>query len=162
MNEQAHPDEYLRKQAWDYFQVHASQRLTTFNFYIVISSLITTALFATLQKDYRVPQVGAVPGLFLIFFSFVFWKLDERNRELVRIGEAALRSFESASEPKDDSQEPHVAKVFSREEHETNQKRLQARLAPWNRFFSYSACFRWIFWGFSLVGAIGALVALST
>jgi len=30
-------EEELRKQAWDFFQIQTSQRLTTFNFYITIS-----------------------------------------------------------------------------------------------------------------------------
>ena len=36
-------DSYLRKQAWDYFNVHASQRLAIFNFYVVLSSLTMTS-----------------------------------------------------------------------------------------------------------------------
>jgi len=78
------PDEAIRKQAWDCFQMHSSQRLTTFNFYIVISSVITTALISTFQKDYKVPLLGIPIGLLLSFFSFIFWKLDSRNRSLLK------------------------------------------------------------------------------
>jgi len=38
---------YLREQAWNYFVLHASQRMTIFNFYLVSSSLIASAYFAS-------------------------------------------------------------------------------------------------------------------
>lgn len=72
----------LRDYVWNYFQVHAAQRLTTFNFYIALSTAVTTGLFATLSQAFRVPLLGVVLGILLITFSFVFWKLDHRNREL--------------------------------------------------------------------------------
>ena len=30
-------DDYLHQQAWDYFALHAQQRLTTVNFYLVVA-----------------------------------------------------------------------------------------------------------------------------
>ena len=45
------PDDFLRKQAWDYFVLHAGQRLTVFNFYIVISSVTATAYFSSFKID---------------------------------------------------------------------------------------------------------------
>ena len=48
-------DEELRKQAWDYFQLQAGQRLTTFNFYIAISSLLTTGLATSFKADIGLP-----------------------------------------------------------------------------------------------------------
>jgi hypothetical protein len=112
----------LRKQAWDYFQLHASQRLTTFNFYIVISSLLTTGLLGTFQKDYKTPFLGAGLGALLTFLSFVFWKLDERNKLLIKNAESALRHFESLVAPAPGS-EPHVTQLFLREEWVTDKTR---------------------------------------
>jgi hypothetical protein len=43
-------DDPLRKQAWDYVALHAQQRLTTLNFYIVLSSALTAAIVASFRK----------------------------------------------------------------------------------------------------------------
>ncbi|HYJ92297.1 MAG TPA: hypothetical protein VEV84_13385 [Pyrinomonadaceae bacterium] len=82
----------FRQQAWDYFAIHASQRLTTFNFYLVIATLLTTGILASFQKQYEIRFAGIVLGLLLLIFSFVFWKLDQRNKHLIRHAEKALHS----------------------------------------------------------------------
>lgn len=109
----------LRKQAWDYFHLHSAQRLTTFNFYLGLSTATTATLFLTFQKDYRVPSVGIVLSLLLLIFSFVFWKLDGRNRELIKLSEEALKFFEEKSGLPDEDGKPHKAKLFLREAHIT-------------------------------------------
>ncbi len=81
MEEPVIPEDALRKQAWDYFAMHSNQRLTTFNFYIIISSVIMSALFTTLQDNYQVPRVGLALGVLLSFFSFIFWTVDNRNKQ---------------------------------------------------------------------------------
>lgn len=148
----------LRKHAWDYFQLHAAQRLTTFNFYIVISSVVSTAMVASFQKGLRMRHIGLIPGVFLVVLSLVFWRLDERNRTLIGVGERALKYFESQSSLQGEEIAPHVANVFLREEFETglaNRERFS-----WLRYWSYSKCFRAIFIFFSLIGAVGALSSL--
>jgi hypothetical protein len=153
------PDETLRKQAWDYFQMHSSQRLATFNFYIVISSVITTALFSTFQKDYKVPLLSITLGLLLSFFSFIFWKLDSRNKQLIKGAEAALRYFESTSEIKDSDNVPHVAKIFLQEDWATNQRKETRSILPWKSHYSYSKSFNKVFLAFTIIGLIGATLS---
>lgn len=155
--------DFLRNQAWNYFKVHAAQRLTTFNFYIVISALLSTALVTTFHKDYQSPWLGFVIGCFLPLLSLVFWKLDERNRELVQGAEAALIYFENQTEYADSSNGPHIAKIFSREAYETQIKKNRAMNATslWDRHFSYSDCFKWIFGSFATLGVLGALASLN-
>ena len=85
----------LRKQAWDFFQMQASQRLTTFNFYIALSSLLSGGLAANLKAQDGIQFVSILLGLLLVLFSFVFWKLDQRNRDLIKSAEDALKFFES-------------------------------------------------------------------
>jgi hypothetical protein len=155
-------DEPLRKQAWDYFQMHSGQRLTTFNFfYIVISSVITTALFSTFQKDYQVPQLGIALGLLLSFFSFVFWMVDHRNKQLIKGAESALMFFESLSGLADTGSEPHITKIFLREEYETKAMRGHRSVAPWKRHYSYSDSFNLVFLAFGAVGVLGVIVTAS-
>lgn len=161
MNENQINNNFLQKQAWDYFQLHAAQRLTTFNFYIVISSVIITALFSTFQKDYQFYGVGVILGLLLIFISFIFWKLDGRNKELIKMAEVALRFFEADIKIQDSVNELHIAKIFSRENYETNKKRSKnKKYICWANHFSYSDCFNLVFSCFTLVGILGIFIGL--
>lgn len=159
MSNEPTPNEALRKQAWDYFQMHSSQRLTTFNFYIVISSVIATALFSTFQKDYKVPSLGVFLGLLMVLFSYIFWKLDVRNKQLIKGAEAALKYFEGISELEDKDGMPHIAKLFQHEEYETNKRKDNNSMFPWKSFYSYSNSINRIFLAFAIVGLIGAVVA---
>lgn len=151
--------EAARKQAWDYFQMHSSQRLTTFNFYIVISSVVTTALFSTFQKDYKVPVLGIPLGLLLILFSYIFWKLDLRNKQLIKGAEAALKYFESTWAFEDKESEPHIAKIFQHEEFATQKRKDSNSALPWKSYYSYSKSFNIIFLGFAVVGLVGIVIA---
>jgi hypothetical protein len=45
-----------RDYAWSYFQLHANQRMTSFNFFVVIAALLTTGLARSLENDF-----GCVP-----------------------------------------------------------------------------------------------------
>jgi hypothetical protein len=154
------PIETLRKQAWDYFQLHASQRLTTFNFYIVLSSVITTGLVSTFQKDYKLPYAGIVLGFLLSLFSFIFWKLDSRNKELIKHAEAALRSFETKAQLEDVEGIPDEMKIFSREKYFTDKSKKNNSWWPSRRHLSYSSCFGGVFLCFGLVGIIGLITTI--
>ncbi len=152
-------DEPLRKQAWDYFHMHSGQRLTTFNFYIVISSVITTGLVATFQKDYQLPRLGIALGLLLSFFSFIFWKVDSRNRQLIKGAEEALIFFEKASGFEDTNGVPHVAKIFLREGYGTSQRRAGKSTLPWKKHYSYTTSLNLVFLAFALIGLLGGIIA---
>lgn len=145
--------ELMRNHAWSYFQLHAQQRLTTFNFYIVLSSVLTAGLFAALQKD----DMGLVPaaiGLLLGIISFVFAKLDGRNKQLIRNGERALQSLEQdwlATWPEEVL--PSGVDVFSCDERTVRAAR--AKDTVWsvrNRHWSFSDCFGMAFWGLGTLG----------
>lgn len=158
MNEsEAHKE--LCQRAWDYFEMHAAQRLTTFNFYVVLSSVIATSLFTILPSS-QASRVGWLLGLLLIFFSFVFWKLDSRNKGLIKGAEAAIKYFERNSDLKDDGGEPHVAKIFLREEFMTSKRRRKKSIFFWRNYLSYSNCFNIIFIGFGLAGLAGVVLSL--
>lgn len=148
-------DAALQKQAWDYFALHASQRMTVFNFYIVLSALTTTSYVASFDSHSDLAPLRIALATLLCLFAFVFWKLDERTRRLVKIGEEALKHFEGVS-PADD-----FAKVFTREEAETSMKRsIRGGWNLWHRLLSYSDCFRLIFAVFFLAGVVELTVSL--
>ena len=124
-------EEGLRKQAWDFFQMQAGQRLTTFNFYIALSSLLSTGLATCFKSDINMPYLGITFGFLLMFFSFIFWKLDERNSDLIKGAEETLKFFERQVDIADVDAMPHIAMRFVREEFETSQKKANRTWCFW-------------------------------
>lgn len=153
-------DDDLRKQAWDFFQMQAGQRLTTFNFYIAISSLLSGGLVASFRTDFTVPYLGALLGVLLTLFSFVFWKLDCRNRDLIKSAEETLKYFEAQFQLPDEAGKPHRAKRFTREQHDSDERKAENSWRLWRNQYSYSTCFRLVFLLFAAVGLLGALYSV--
>ena len=157
-NDGGSPHRDLLDYAWNYFQLHANQRLTTFNFYIALSSLVTTGLVASFHKDIRVPSLGIALGLLLIAITLIFWRLDRRNRDLVHNGEKALKLLEERLS--NEIAGGDVLKLFANEEEETNDKHAARkgfkRLDP----YTFSNCFHRVFWAFGFVGLVGFIIGL--
>lgn len=153
-------DEDLRKQAWDFFETQAGHRLTSFNYYIALSSLLSGGLAASFRDDVRIPFVGLLLGMLLVLFAFVFWKLDGRNRELIRSAEEALRFFESQASSAPEHGTPHVTTRFLREEHDTRARRAANSWRVWRNHYTYSDCFNVVFATFALVGLVGAACSI--
>ena len=151
----------LEDRAWQAFAAHAGQRLTTFNFYLVLSSLLITAMAATFQKDFRLPYLGAVVGALLAFMSYLFWRLDKRNRELIKLSESALKHFEAAISPVDSTQPYHPAAFFLRDDYETGPKKAASKWY-WRKHYSYANILDRVYLTFAVVGLVGAAIALYT
>src|SRR5438128_12537956 len=63
-----------REYAWRYFSLHADQRLKTFNFYLILVTVILSGVLAFV-KDAKVPLLAAIPVILLLpLLSFVFYK----------------------------------------------------------------------------------------
>ncbi len=78
--------------AWRYFSLHARQRVTMFNFFLLGSGVLGNACVLLLreQLDWQAGVVAAIG----FFVSLVAIGLDVRNNQLVRLGEEALRRVE--------------------------------------------------------------------
>jgi len=153
-------DEELRKQSWDFFQMQAGQRLTTFNFYVAISSLLSAGLAASFKGDIDLPHLGIAFGLLLLLFSFIFWKLDQRNRDLITSAEQSLKLFEAKASLEDVAGIPHVAKRFTREEFDTNKEKSQRSWFFWRNHYRYSECLMAVFMIFGTVGLVGLICSV--
>ncbi len=149
-------DSYLRKQAWDYFNIHSSQRMTTFNFYLIMSSVISTSYFASSKSDSNLQSARPALAFLLCVVAFVFWKLEQRNKFLVKHAERALKYFEQA-DPSDD-----IAKVLTNEERDTSSKKIKGwrKVLLWRLPLSYSDCFNLVFFLFFLIGLIGVVFGI--
>lgn len=146
----------LLKYAWDYFHFHASQRLTTFNFYLVICGLIIAG-YATALKESRDIPIALLLGLVLTLMSFVFWKLDRRNRQLIWNAEEALKVLEDKFDV-EEGQSP--IRIFRYEEDQSKSKKQAARVPRcWPRLFTFSVCFGIVCVTFAALGVGGAVYA---
>jgi hypothetical protein len=89
------PDEIAkqaRDHAWNWFALHAAQRMQTFNFFLVATALLVAAYATLLEKHRDAACVVAVLGAWL---SLWFNRVDYRNRQLVKAGERALSISEA-------------------------------------------------------------------
>jgi hypothetical protein len=90
------PDERreARTYAWGYFALHADQRMKLFNFFLILSGLIL-GTFPAVRGMAAGAKVVALLPLLLVLTAFIFWRLEERTRRLVKNGEDALRFLDA-------------------------------------------------------------------
>lgn len=143
--------------AWNYFQQHAQQRLSFFNFFVVFSVLMTTGLISTFQEKYDVHSIGIAVGMMLSLISYVFWKIDDRNKYLTKKGENAIKQIEKHySCAKCYPGQPEF-QIFTIEENRTDElKKMQLQKNIFSRQISHSKSFNLIFIIFFVVGVLGA------
>jgi len=141
---------------WQYFVLHAQQRLTTFNFYIIVSTVAVSGYIASLREASARPA-SIIVGLFLPFFSFVFWKLDCRNRQLVKNAEDALRSLEKWHTCSGAEGQISELALFRRDDKAVGLARQRTSFWSWRNHYSYSDCFNLVFGVFAICGVLAAL-----
>src|SRR5882724_9369201 len=72
--------------AWEWFTLHATQRMQAVNFFLVATAFLSTAFVAAL----RFPLVAAGVSALGALFSLVFYRFEIRIQELLKAGEKAL------------------------------------------------------------------------
>ena len=132
-------DKAASEHAWRYFELHAQQRIAVFNFYIAITGLLAAGIGFSLQQEGKYLYLCSILGFFMIFISFIFWKLDHRVSMLIKNSEAALHLFES------NFQNPHF-RILTKDKNDKNLN--SSAFSNW----SYGKCFRI---AFIFVGNIG-------
>lgn len=81
-------EEMTLEYGFRWFEFHAQQRVTTFNFYLVIYSGLVAAVSFLVKEKILLGSILA--SLLMIGMSVLFWQLDVRNRQLIDIGESIL------------------------------------------------------------------------
>jgi hypothetical protein len=136
--------------SWRYFELHAKQRMTVFNYFLVLSGVIAAGLAAAIQGSPRLALLGIALGLLLALVAFVFWKLDQRVSFLIKHAEAALTDVErTLPDPS--------AQLFLSEPSRTDRAVASGNL--WTRQWTYSRAFRLVFWIMGLSGVAGAVLS---
>lgn len=78
--------------AWKWFDHHAKQRITVFNYSILFFGILANAYGLLIRENEYVPAL--VIGLSGLVIGFIFKLLDYRNEKLVHVGEDILRQLE--------------------------------------------------------------------
>lgn len=134
-------DEYVFEHLWRYFQLHSQQRMTVFNFYLVISGMTATGIGFGLQQGGGYHYVVSLLGLFLLMTSFIFWKLDQRGAMLVKEAELAFTHFEKIQ----------MSERYSLFIIDANNKFLSS---DFKTVWSFGRCFRYSFFLMGYTGFI--------
>jgi len=137
-------DKEIREQAWKYFELHANQRMTLFNFYITISTALVAGIGVFLNFG-KIPNILIVTlGILMIVFSIVFWLLDNRTRYFIHLSERVIREIEL-------NYKNESFRIITIEERESNAK---------SRFFRYSFALKVVFVLFIILGLISITYTL--
>ncbi len=88
MGETKTADQTALEYGFRWFEFHAQQRTTTFNFYLIIYSGLVAAEAFLLKEEIHLGSIAL--SLIMILTSVLFWQLDIRNRQLVGIGETIV------------------------------------------------------------------------
>lgn len=124
--------------AWEWFRFHGEQRMTTFNFYLIVFGALLAITLTTIEKGmFYVSSFLSLVGLAI---TFLFYKLDERNRYLIKIGEQALDAHYAA----DGDNAPSTSTLV-----ELASKKPKGMLS-----------FRQVFSGFFVIVALSSAIAL--
>lgn len=140
----------IHEHAWKYFEIHANQRITIFNYFLAVSGAIAAGLATTLQGSTRFSSLGIALGVLLVLVAFIFWKLDQRVSFFIKRAEHALAEVES--------QFPIAeAHLFMLEPKATNA--LADAGSWWVRPWTYGKAFRSVFVVMGVFGTSGAILS---
>jgi len=82
--------------AWEYFKYHAQQRQAVFRFFLIIAGAMSAAYLLTYQEkaDASLKYARPLLAAMLTVVCFLFWRLDVRSYQLVKIAEDYLKRDE--------------------------------------------------------------------
>lgn len=78
---------------WQWFALHAEQRMQGVNFFLVATTIIGAGFVAAVQSHDKLLAIGV--GVFGMFITFYFSRLELRVRELIHAGEAAMKPLQA-------------------------------------------------------------------
>lgn len=134
--------------AWRHFQLHAEQRIAVFNFFVASSGLLLTGLAYVLAGPAALWKLGIAAGALIALIACVFWKLDERSAQIIKVSEAEIESLERVS-----TRGPAVFSAVSA---------LPLSTSAWNlkAVWSFGRSFRLMFLAVALLGVSGMGVSI--
>ena len=151
-NEQA---KEARDYAWRYFDLHAKQRMSVFNFFLVLAGLLAASYVNSFTGAPPNHALSTILATMLSLISLIFWRLDRRTAYLIKNAEAALAHAEEVLSGPDS--EPTVDQLIRFEA-----KRTRELTRSWfSTHMTYSTCFRSVFFIFGFGGVVGVAVSIT-
>jgi len=135
---------------WKYFQMHSQQRILHFNYFIVFSTIITTAFITTIQTSHLNYFPNLIIGFIQIFLSFIFLKIENRNKFLIKHAENIIMKIEKDTFPNEDTN----FSLFSSEIIETikRKKTIKNKLF-FQKHLSHGYSYKVIYIAFLIIGS---------
>lgn len=158
--------EKIQDYLWNYFQFHAGNRLITFRFFLIICGFLIGGIITSIKLELN-QVISILLSVLLSAFSFLFYKLDSRNRHLIKLSENGLKYIESKwniETKKDEGKSlsivelPDFLKIFTFEECETEKIKKKNKWLFMNRHFTFTSGFRAFFWIMGLIGILSAFL----
>jgi hypothetical protein len=129
--------------AWNWFALHAGQRMQMVNFFLLAVAFLVTGYVAALTKDLHAGAVGI--GLLGAWIALSFHRLELRTKELVKAGEAAMKDFERRLAEKSGVQELEIV------------KRVEKTGKNWTSYGKVLPTLHWTIFAAFLAGSVYAL-----
>lgn len=140
--------------AWKYFLQHAQQRLQYFNYFVIFSTIITTGIVTTFQYNFQAHYLGIGLGIIQTFLSYMFWKIDIRNKFLTQHAEQIIKKIE------EDCCSTDGYKLFTQEDSKTAlQTSTDKKSLFFKRQISHSKSYGLIYNAFFIVGIVGIIIS---
>ncbi|MCM1542305.1 MAG: hypothetical protein NC121_13725 [Blautia sp.] len=129
---------------WNYFELHANQRMQLMNFFIVLESLMVAGLISLLDAEGNLSiwECGICVGM--IFFAAVFYGLDYRTKKMIKLCESSIKLLERRNNGTQGSVEEWIG-IFSKEEDYTKNQKIR---------FTYSKLFGIQYIFFALIAIV--------
>jgi hypothetical protein len=141
--------------SWKYFQQHAQQRISYFNFFVIFSTILTTGMVTTLQKGFALPYISVAIGCLQSFLAFMFLKIDQRNRFLTRHAEETIIEIEA----RDNALNEKACQLFTSERKNTLERQEQDKSIFWlKRLLTHGESYKIIYIFFMAWGMLGVIL----
>jgi len=82
----------IHDHAWNWFAHHAEQRMTALRFFLLVIGIFAVGYYQTLNNSHYF--LATAFSVLSCCFSVLFWRLDIRTRELIKVGEDLLSQTE--------------------------------------------------------------------
>jgi hypothetical protein len=142
-----------REYAWNWFALHAAQRMQTFNFFLVATAFLIAGYASLLEKYHWAAFAVALLGSWLALW---FYRLDSRSRQLVKAGERALAILEKQLSAAAGIGELKIVESVERPEPGTSSYRRMIKVIEWTIFLVFVLGAAYAVWLGRPVAAIGA------
>lgn len=142
-------DKLALEYAWRYFQMHAQQRISVFNYFIATSTLLVTGIGFVLHAPPDTWFLGLAAGILLMLLSLIFWKLDARVSSFIKVSEEVIARAEARLITAPELRMVSVERTMTR-----------ATKFAVHKAWTYGQAFRFIFIIMALLGLGGSILSL--